>query len=190
MRASTAQKSLCWHQLHPVFIQNNSTLHRDTNLDPRIDSAEFTLPGLHHSDSLASLHCSGSMSQKWTQFVLGSIMRPQCCSAVLPPLSQYWSWAEVNFKELNQLKKNPIKQEDFSLCAPEWVCWQIRSRQVPVPKRSQICEMWGREEVSLRWFRLAQPSKPSSRDLYLPKDHQASPPTPCLAAQMFPHLNP
>lgn len=32
----------------PVLLQNNSTLHRDTNLDPRIDSAEFTLPGLHH----------------------------------------------------------------------------------------------------------------------------------------------
>lgn len=49
-------------------------------------------------------------------------------------------------------------------------------------------EMWGRE-VSLGWFTLAQPSKPSSRDLHLPEDHQASPPTPCLAAQMFPHLN-
>lgn len=32
----------------PVLLQNNSTLHREANLDPRIDSAEFTLPGLHH----------------------------------------------------------------------------------------------------------------------------------------------
>lgn len=49
----------------PVFVQNNSTLHRDVNSDPRIDSAEFTLPGLHyeHSSSLARLYCSGSMSQ-------------------------------------------------------------------------------------------------------------------------------
>lgn len=31
-----------------VFIQHNSTLHRDTNLDPRINVAEFILPGLHH----------------------------------------------------------------------------------------------------------------------------------------------
>lgn len=31
-----------------VFIQHNSTLHRDANLGPRIDTAEFMLPRLHH----------------------------------------------------------------------------------------------------------------------------------------------
>lgn len=104
----------------PVFLQNNSTLHRDTNSNPRIYSAELTLPGLHHykhSSSLARLYCPGSMSQKCTEFVLGSLMDPQCCSAVLPPLFQYRSWAEFNLKELNQMKNNPYKTRGlFSQC--------------------------------------------------------------------------